>query len=89
MASTLPRTPSLNTDFHDDSSNVSSLGRSATAYITWRSLLNPAAIKTKFDGRFRQPVSIYRERGTVETPKTREELVHGLHRKDVECISSE
>ena len=38
MASAPPRTPSLNTDFHDDSSNVSSLGRSATAHIARRSL---------------------------------------------------
>ena len=40
MASTPPRTSSLNTDFHDDLSNFSSLGRSTTADIAWRSLLD-------------------------------------------------
>ena len=36
----------------------------------------PAAIKTKFDGRFHQ-------RGVVGIQSMREELGHGLHRKEV------
>ena len=37
----------------------------------------------KPDGRFRQHVPIKRERGVVGIQSMREELGHGLHRKDI------
>ena len=81
MASTSPRTLSLDTDFHEDSSNVSSLGRSTTADIAWRSLLDlPLQSKRNPMPTF---VNMYRYRDSgeiVAIQRMREELVHGLHR---------
>ena len=43
----------------------------------------PAAIKAKPDGHFHQHVQIPTERGVVGIQSMREELGHGLHRKEV------
>ena len=71
--------------FHEEPSNVSSLGSSATFDIAWRSSLDLPPEST--DGRFRQYVAIQRERGVVGIQSMREELGHGLLRKDVRINS--
>ena len=79
----LRREPPRSTDFHDDSSNVCSLGRSATADVAWRPLLD-LPLQSK-----RNPMAAlvnmyrYRVRGTVEIQRMPEEFVLGLYRKDV------